>query len=234
TTDCCLSSRAGSDGAGGMEKKLPLALALAQKHGAGEPAWARPWRWAKTAFFLVAMLASLLLVCAPPLLVVLLDLALPPMLLSAHLHAGADLPHRSFLPAVLDQARAFEFRSSLVDLPAVSAARALLILCAYTVCGGGGGAYLWVVAASAAASVSYVLAKAAAVLPRGATPQGKGAAGPEPMLLLSLSLAAAHIAVAYRTSCRERRRLLVYRIDVEAVRLKGGHQTPKGLKQCSV
>uniref|UniRef100_A0A452YWD5 Uncharacterized protein n=1 Tax=Aegilops tauschii subsp. strangulata TaxID=200361 RepID=A0A452YWD5_AEGTS len=105
---------------------------------------------------------------------------------------------------------------------------------AYTVCGGGGGAYLWVVAASAAASVSYVLAKAAAVLPRGATPQGKGAAGPEPMLLLSLSLAAAHIAVAYRTSCRERRRLLVYRIDVEAVRLKGGHQTPKGLKQCSV
>ncbi|VAH18229.1 unnamed protein product [Triticum turgidum subsp. durum] len=203
-----------------MEKKLPLALALAQKHGAGEPAWARPWRWAKTAFFLVAMLASLLLVCAPPLLVVLLDLALPPMLLSAHLRAGADPPHRSFLPAVLDQARAFEFRSSLVDLPAVSAARALLILCAYTVCGGGGGAYLWVVAASAAASVSYVLAKAAAVLPRGAAPQGKGAAGPEPMLLLSLSLAAAHLAVAYRTSCRERRRLLVYRIDVEAVRTK--------------
>ncbi|KAM3403460.1 hypothetical protein ACQJBY_006917 [Aegilops geniculata] len=202
-----------------MEKKLPLALALAQKHGAGEPAWARPWRWAKTAFFLVAMLASLLLVCAPPLLVVLLDLALPPMLLSAHLRAdaGADLPHRAFLPAVLDQARAFEFRSSLVDLPAVSAARALLILCAYTVCGGGGGAYLWVVAASAAASVSYVLAKAAAVLPRGTAPQGKGAAGPEPMLLLSLSLAAAHLAVAYRTSCRERRRLLVYRIDVEAV-----------------
>jgi hypothetical protein len=37
------------------------------------------------------------------------------------------------------------------------------------------------------------------------------------MLLLSLSLAAAHLAVAYRTSCRERRRLLVYRIDVEAV-----------------
>ncbi|EEC67365.1 hypothetical protein OsI_34470 [Oryza sativa Indica Group] len=54
------------------------------------------------------------------------------------------------------------------------------------------------------------------------------------MLLLSVALAAAHLAVAYRTSCRERRRLLVYRIDVEAVRLKGGHQTPKGLKQFSV
>ena len=110
-----------------MEKKLPLPLALAQKHGAGEPVWARPWRWAKTAFFLVAMLASLLLVCAPPLLVVLLDLALPPALLSAHLRAAAG--DRSFVPAVLDQARAFDFRSSLVDLPAVCAARALLILC---------------------------------------------------------------------------------------------------------
>jgi hypothetical protein len=212
-----------------MEKKLPLALA--QKHGAGESMWARPWRWAKTAFFLVAMLASLLLVCAPPLLVVLLDLALPPALLSAHLRAGAVTPYPSFVPAVLDQARAFDFRSSLVDLPAVSAARALLILCAYTMCGGGD-AYLWVVVASVAASVSYVLAKAAAVLPcRAATMQGQR---PEHMLLLSLSLAAAHLAVAYRTSYRERRRLLVYRIDVEAVRLKGGHQTPKGLKQCSV
>jgi hypothetical protein len=81
---------------------------------------------------------------------------------------------------------------------------------AYTVCGGGS-AYLWVVVASVAASVSYVLAKAAAMR---VALQGKG---PEPMLLLSLSLAAAHLAVAYRTSCRERRRLLVYRIDVEAV-----------------
>jgi hypothetical protein len=200
-----------------MEKKLPLALALVQKHGAsGEPAWARPWRWAKTAFFLVAMLASLLLVCAPPLLVVLLDLALPPALLSSHLRAATDPAYQSFqfLPAALDQARAFDFRSSLVDLPAVSAARAMLILCAYALCGGGG-AYLWVVVASVAASASYVLAKAAAMR---VAPQGvNGAAGPEPMLLLSLSLAAAHLAVAYRTSCRERRRLLVYRIDVEAV-----------------
>jgi hypothetical protein len=34
---------------------------------------------------------------------------------------------------------------------------------------------------------------------------------------MSLALAAAHLAMAYRASCRERRRLLVYRIDVEAV-----------------
>jgi hypothetical protein len=117
-----------------MEKKLLLPLAVAHKHahahggsGGAERMWARPWRWAKTAFFLAAMLASLLLVCAPPLLVVLLDLALPPALLSATLRAGAG--DGSFAPAVVAQARAFDFRSSLVDLPAVSAARALLILC---------------------------------------------------------------------------------------------------------
>jgi hypothetical protein len=92
---------------------------------------------------------------------------------------------------------------------------------AYVVCGGGG-AYLGVVVACAAGSVSYVLAKAAAVLPRraaalqaGAGGDARAAAGPEAMLLLSLALAAAHLAAAYRTSCRERRRMLVYRIDVE-------------------
>ncbi|KAJ1296468.1 hypothetical protein BS78_01G303000 [Paspalum vaginatum] len=218
-----------------MEKKPPLLPLAVAAHKHGERAWARPWRWAKTAFFVAAMLASLLLVCAPPLLVVLLDLALPPALLSATLRAHPGAGASSFAAAALAQARAFDFRSSLVDLPALSAARAALILCAYVVCGGGG-AYLWVVAACAAGSVSYVLAKAASVLPRraGAAAQA-GEGGPEAMLLLSLALAAAHLAAAYRTSCRERRRMLVYRIDVEgAVRLNGGHPTPKALKQCSV
>lgn len=40
----------------------------------------------------------------------------------------------------------------------------------------------------------------------------------EAMFLSSLVLAVGHIVVAYRTSCRERRKLLVYRIDLEAVR----------------
>jgi hypothetical protein len=87
--------------------------------------WARPWRWAKTAFFLAAMLASLLLVCAPPLLVVILDLAL----FSATLRANDTAYGGSFASAALAQARAFGFWSSLADLPTVSAARAALILC---------------------------------------------------------------------------------------------------------
>ncbi|KAL6660005.1 hypothetical protein ACP70R_002127 [Stipagrostis hirtigluma subsp. patula] len=213
-----------------MEKKLPLVH--------NERLWARPWRWAKTAFFLVAMLASLLLVCAPPLLVVLLDLLLPPALLSNFLRAQAQQGAASAVSAatLLGQARAFRFGSSLVDLPAVSAARSLLILCAYTACGGGA-AYMWVAVACSAASLCYVLAKAAAVFGvagPGLELQGKGQlVAVEAMFLMSLALAAAHLAMAYRACCRERRRLLVYRIDVEAVRLKGS-QTPKALKQCIV
>ena len=37
------------------------------------------------------------------------------------------------------------------------------------------------------------------------------------LFVCSCALAIGHIAVAYRTSCRERRKLLVYKIDVEAV-----------------
>ncbi|KAK3150321.1 hypothetical protein QOZ80_3AG0231720 [Eleusine coracana subsp. coracana] len=223
-----------------MEKKLPLPLPLVHN----ERLWARPWRWAKTAFFLVAMLASLLLVCAPPLLVVLLDLLLPPALLNtffrAQSQAQAQLPAHSpasvsFASTLLDQAAAFRFGSSLADLPAVSAARSLLILCAYTAFGGGA-AYMWVAVACSVGSLGYLLAKAVAVfgVAGGLQMQGKGQlVAVEAMFLVSLALAAAHLAMAYRATCRERRRLLVYRIDVEAVRLKGG-QTPKGLKQCMV
>lgn len=39
----------------------------------------------------------------------------------------------------------------------------------------------------------------------------------EAMLFCSMLLAVGHIVVAYRTSCRESRKLLVYKIDVEAV-----------------
>ncbi|KAM0926714.1 hypothetical protein ACQ4PT_003692 [Festuca glaucescens] len=247
-----------------MEKKLPLQLALA--HG-GEGLWTRPWRWAKTAFFLVSMLASLLLVCAPPLLIVLLDLLLPPALLSNFLRDAAASSAHTHTHSLLDQARGFGFRSSLVDLPAVSAARSLLILCAYTACGGGA-AYLWVAAACSVGSLLYVLAKAVAVfgLATDGTSlqlQGNGQLiAVQAMFLMSLALAAAHLAMAYRASSRERRRLhVVYRIDIEAVsplspvlvhhtllfcpyrlshptlsrsvRLKGAH-TPKSLKQCIV
>lgn len=39
------------------------------------------------------------------------------------------------------------------------------------------------------------------------------------LFICSLALAVGHIVVAYRTSCRERKKLLVYKIDIEAVSL---------------
>jgi len=38
------------------------------------------------------------------------------------------------------------------------------------------------------------------------------------LFVWSCSLAVGHVVVAYRTSCRERRKLLVYKIDIEGVR----------------
>jgi len=38
------------------------------------------------------------------------------------------------------------------------------------------------------------------------------------LFVWSCSLAVAHVVVAYRTSCRERKKLLVYKIDIEGVR----------------
>ena len=49
----------------------------------------------------------------------------------------------------------------------------------------------------------------------------KDSAAVEALFLSSMALAMAHVVVAYRTSCRERRKLLVYRIDIEAVRNSG-------------
>ncbi|WOL05740.1 hypothetical protein Cni_G14471 [Canna indica] len=183
------------------------------------PPCTRPLRWAKTLFFLLTMLASLLLDCAPPLLVVVLDLLLPPALLSA----AASPPSL--------QLKTFRFRSSLIDLPIVSAARSLLILCAFLLCDGSQGLYLAITALCSSASVVYVLAKlfsmssSAAASPRQALAAvaGKDAAALiEATFLASLAMAIAHVVVAYRTSCRERRKLLVYRIDIEAVKVKGG------------
>lgn len=84
----------------------------------------RMLRWAKTLYFLLTMLASLLLVCAPPLLVVILDLLLPSALLSAASN------HSSYSTIRLSShLKSYRFQSSLVDIPLVSVARSLLILC---------------------------------------------------------------------------------------------------------
>lgn len=176
--------------------------------------WIRPWRWAKTLFFVLSMVASLLVVCAPPLLIVVLDLVVPTALAS-----NSSSPALSALPLAA-QLKSFDFRSSLIDLPIISAARSLLILCVYAVCGGRG-PYLGVAMLCGLGSMGYVLAKAIGLYGAAASVQGGRSlvrvAATEGLFLSSVALAMAHIVVAYRTSSRERRKLLVYRIDVEAV-----------------
>ena len=76
---------------------------------------------------------------------------------------------------------------------------------------GGGAAYLWVAAACSVGSLLYVLAKAVAVFGGGAgiQLQGKGQlATVEAMFLISLAL----IAMAYRASSREKRRLHAFEL----------------------
>ncbi|PKA59600.1 hypothetical protein AXF42_Ash018067 [Apostasia shenzhenica] len=176
-------------------------------------------RAAKTLFFVASMLASLLL-CAHPLLVIVLDLLVPSALL-----AVVDGPTFS-LPAVATQVRSYRFRASLVDLPLVSALRSSLILCLYLRFSGMKLTYLVVTAAAAAMSAGYVLLKATAMVEAAQSPGqlrllsigNSDWAAAEALFLSSLTLAMAHLLAAYRTSCRERRKLLVYRIDIEAVR----------------
>lgn len=99
----------------------------------------------------------------------------------------------------------------------------------YLVCEGRG-PYLGITTVCSFGSIGFVSLKAAAMF--GArTAQGrrllmvghKDGAAIEALFLSSMALAMAHVVVAYKTSCRERRKLLVYRIDIESVRTKHEH-----------
>lgn len=179
----------------------------------------RAWRGAKILFFVANMLASLFLVCAPPLLVVLLDILLP----SALLAAAAGRPAFS-VSALTSQLRNYQYRASLLDLPLISATRSIVILCFYLWCGGRG-LFLGVATLCGSVSAGFVSMKAIIMFGADAV-TGKRhllsfgeKEGPavEALFLSSLALAMAHVVAAYRISCRERRKLLVYKIDIEAV-----------------
>lgn len=72
---------------------------------------------------------------------------------------------------------------------------------------------------SSVVSLVYVSLKAPFVFGGGGADGGRGYAKSTEVALFvcSFVLAVGHVAVAYRTSCRERKKLLVYKIDIEAV-----------------
>ncbi|KAH6805599.1 Alpha/beta hydrolase related protein [Perilla frutescens var. frutescens] len=176
-------------------------------------------RWIKTLFFLITMLISLLLFSAPILLIV-ADALLPSAFLSA-----AMSPSSLNLQTLSSHLTNYDFRYSLIDIPLVSIVRSAIILCVYSFCDGprlSRGPYLTIATVCSAASVVFVSLKASYVfMISGGSSYSRGGGGyaraMEVALFVSSWLfAIGHVVVAYRTSCRERRKLLVYKIDIEA------------------
>ncbi|KAL6509331.1 hypothetical protein OROGR_022641 [Orobanche gracilis] len=177
-------------------------------------------RWVKTLFFLITMLISLLLFSAPILLVI-ADAILPAAFMSAALSPPPSLD----LVTISSHLNSYDFRYSLVDIPIVSIIRSAVILCVYSFCDGpklSNGPYLGVATVCSAASLVFVSLKASYVFMTGgycgySKSDGCVRIMVAAMFVSSLGLAIGHVVVAYRTSCRERRKLLVYKIDIEAV-----------------
>lgn len=88
----------------------------------------------------------------------------------------------------------------------------------YSLCDGprlSRGPYLGITTICSVLSLFFVSFKAVYVFGNGS---GYVGGAPEfALFLCSSALAVGHVVVAYRTSCRERRKLLVYKIDIEAV-----------------
>ncbi|CAI0443685.1 unnamed protein product [Linum tenue] len=187
----------------------------------------RVLRGVKTVFFIIVMIFSFLIFSAPVLLVI-ADTLLPASLLSASLSPSS----LSFSTLAADLSN-YDFRYSLVDIPLVSILRSAVIFCkylccflptisgVYSFCDGprlSRGPYLGITAICSVCSLIYVSAKAPYVFSAYRIDRGGYVRGMEAALFLcSLFLAIGHVVVAYRTSCRERRKLLVYKIDIEAV-----------------
>ncbi|GAA0140925.1 hydrolase [Lithospermum erythrorhizon] len=161
------------------------------------------------------MFISLLLVSAP-ILIVLADALLPSALLSASLS-----PESLSFNTLYDHFNNYDFRYSLIDIPLISIVRSIVILCVYSLCDGPGrsrGPYLSIATMCSVSSLVFVSLKASYVFSN-RTIQSSYVGVVEVVLLLmsSLAFAIGHVVVAYRISCRERRKLLVYKIDIEAV-----------------
>ncbi|XP_038703344.1 uncharacterized protein LOC119999673 [Tripterygium wilfordii] len=176
-------------------------------------------RGLKTVFFLITMVISFLVFTAP-VLVVIADTLLPSALLSASLSSSS-----SSIQTIASHLNNYDFRYSLIDIPIISIVRSAIIICVYSFCDGPGlsrGPYLGITMICCAVSLIFVSIKASYVLIiSNIGGVGGGDGGVKAMeialFLCSLVLAIAHMFVAYRTSCKERRKLLIYKIDIEAV-----------------
>lgn len=175
----------------------------------------RVLRGLKTVFFLITMVISLLLFSAP-ILVVIADALVPSALLSTLSSASLSMETLS------SHFHNYDFRYSLIDIPLVSIIRSFIIFCVYSLCDGprrSRGPYLGITTMCSVLSLIFVSFKAVYMFNFSSTIEGRGyvRATEIALFVCSCALALGHVVVAYRTSCRERRKLLVYKIDIEAV-----------------
>ncbi|XP_039053948.1 uncharacterized protein LOC120196139 isoform X2 [Hibiscus syriacus] len=174
----------------------------------------RIWRVFMTMFFLITMAISFLVFSAPVFLV-LADAILPSALLSASI--SPSYLSLNNLSSYFDN---YDFRSSLIDIPIISIIRSAVIICVYSLCDGPNlsrGPYLGITMICSISSLVFVSLKASLMLSWRIPREGYVTATEAALFISSWALAIAHVIVAYRTSCRERRKLLVYKIDIEAV-----------------
>lgn len=173
--------------------------------------------------FMVAMMASLL-VSSMPVLVAIGDVLVPCLLVTSFscltCHGLKEHLHR------------YAFKSSLTDIPLVSVIRSVIIICVYLMCDAPAlshGPYLGTVTLCSIFSVlllsvkacvftvnSQIEAEASSSLSRQKLHLKKSWGMPV-LFLSSVVFALGHTVVAYRTSCRARRKLLFHRVDPEAV-----------------
>ncbi|GAB4850112.1 hypothetical protein Ancab_029411 [Ancistrocladus abbreviatus] len=191
--------------------------------GGGKGGWERVKRGLRTVFFMVAMVASLLVQCLP-VLVAVGDVLVPCVLISSFtcLKCYGFREHLS----------RYSFKSSLIDIPLVSVVRSLILTCVYSACDATAlshGPYLGSVILCSICSIlllsikacvfsvnSQIEAEASHSLSRRRL-HIKKSWGMPVLFLSSVVFALGHMVIAYRTSCRARRKLLFHRVDPEAV-----------------
>ncbi|CAI9267472.1 unnamed protein product [Lactuca saligna] len=180
-------------------------------------------RFIRTLHFLIVMLASLLILWLP-ILVAIGDILVPSVLISSF------TCFRCY--SFKEHLRRYDFRSSLIDVPVVSAIRSLIITCVYMMYDGpvlSHGQYLGTVTLCSIFSV-LVLSVKACVFTVNSQLEAEASSslskqrlhlkrswGMHVLFLSSVVFALGHTVIAYRTSCRARRKLMFNRVDPESV-----------------
>ncbi|KAH7299016.1 hypothetical protein KP509_25G069600 [Ceratopteris richardii] len=180
----------------------------------------------RTVFFMVIMVASLL-VSSLPLLVSLVDVIAPCVLLSTFTCCRSCFKlHHDW--------ETYSFRTSLMDIPLVSLVRSLIIFCVYSVCGLPTltyGVYVGVAGACGGLSAIFLVVKACVIssgvgreLQNQHPPIShihmkhlKNAWGVCLLFSCSMALALIHIMVAYKVKWQAQRKMQLYRFDPESV-----------------